>query len=183
MICTLFFFNLNIISLLLFTGNTARRFFKNAEISSQITGIDLDLIIRLRTILQAISSGESVDPQKFDQYAKETAKRYVSLYGWDNMPTTLHKLLIHGYQIINNALLPIGRMSEEAQEAMNKEIRQLREHHTWKGSRKQAIKDICCGLLVASDPIVSSYRHGQTEAADELPKEVQDLLIDEDCDE
>ena len=117
---TLGFFNLNTISLLLSTGNTARRFFKNAEISSQIAGIDLDLIIRLRTILQAILSGESVDPQKFDQYSKETAKRYVSLYSWDNMPTTLLKLLIHGYQIINNALLPIGRISEEAKEAINK---------------------------------------------------------------
>lgn len=133
--------------------------------------------------MQAISSGESVDPEKFHQYAKETAKRYASLYGWYHMPTTLHKLLIHGYQIINNALLPIGRMSEEAQEAMNKEIRQLREHHAWKGSRKQTMKDICCGLLVASDPIVSSYRHGQTVVADELPKEVQDLLTVEDCDE
>lgn len=133
--------------------------------------------------MQAISSGESVDAEKFRIYAQDTAKRYVSLYPWYNMPTTVHKLLIHGYEIINKALLPIGRLSEEAQEAMNKDVRRLREHHAWKGSRKQTMQDIFCGLLLASDPIVSSYRHGQSEAASKLPKEVQDLLNVEDSDE
>lgn len=52
------------------------------------------------------------------------------------MPSSVHKILIHGAEIINNVSLPIGMMSEEAQESRNKDLRNLREHHTRKNSRK-----------------------------------------------
>jgi hypothetical protein len=39
------------------------------------------------------------------------------------MPTTVHKMLLHGSKIIKEmALLSIGMISEEAQEARNKDI-------------------------------------------------------------
>ena len=50
---------------------------------------------------------------------------FVSEYPWYNMSTTVHKLLIHvnSPQVIASALLPIGQLSEEAQEARNKAIK------------------------------------------------------------
>ena len=39
------------------TGNLARRAFANAEQFSEITGVEEELIVRLRTILKAITSG------------------------------------------------------------------------------------------------------------------------------
>lgn len=50
----------------------------------------------------------------------DTAKLYVQLYPWYPMTPTVHKILIHGATVIENALLPIGQLSEEAAEARNK---------------------------------------------------------------
>lgn len=161
-------------------GNTARRFFANAEVSSEITGVDLGLIIRFRTLLAAISSGERIDPSKFKRYATETAFYYIKLYDWYCMPTTVHKLLIHGYEIIDKTSIPIGKLSEEAQESMNKEMRRMRENHAWKGSRESTMGDMFRGLLLASDPVVSSFRHNQQKSRTRFPPEVQNLLIMDD---
>lgn len=163
-------------------GNTARRFFANAEVSSEITGVDLELILRFRTLLTAISSGERIDISKFKSYSTETAFYYVKLYSWYYMPTTVHKLLIHGYDIIDKSSIPIGKLSEEAQESMNKEIRRARESHAYKGSRERTIGDIFRRLLVASDPVVSSFRHNKPKPKSNFPNEVQDLLIFDDDD-
>ncbi|RVE54676.1 hypothetical protein evm_000797 [Chilo suppressalis] len=46
-------------------GNTARRFFSNADTSARITGLDKDLIERFHVVLQAIASGESINIANF----------------------------------------------------------------------------------------------------------------------
>lgn len=62
-----------------------------------------------------------MDTKLFQEYCKKTAELYIQNYNWYYMPQSLHKILIHGGLLINNAVLPIGQMSEEAQEARNKE--------------------------------------------------------------
>lgn len=104
-------------------GNTSRRFFENPELASEITGISYDLIYRFKVILETISSGHLINVTKYDEYAYDTARLYVELYGWHPMTPTMHKILIHGGQIISNSLLPIGQLSEEAAEARNKHFR------------------------------------------------------------
>ena len=43
------------------------------------------------------------------------------------MPTTVHKILIHGPEVIEKCIFPIGQLSEEASEAKNKDIKKYRE--------------------------------------------------------
>lgn len=59
--------------------NTARRFFSDPEITSQITKIDKRLIERFSVILQVLSSGKYIDAKKFDVYALDTFKLYCIL--------------------------------------------------------------------------------------------------------
>ncbi|KAL4713599.1 hypothetical protein ACJJTC_016682 [Scirpophaga incertulas] len=47
-------------------GNTARRFFQNYHCSSDITGIDEELLKRFYVILQVMSCGRGIDATKFD---------------------------------------------------------------------------------------------------------------------
>lgn len=68
-----------------------------------------------------MASVNEVDPDKYDLYAKDTAKLYVELYNWYRMPPNIHKMLIHGENSIRINLFPIGMLSEEAQEARNKD--------------------------------------------------------------
>jgi len=91
-------------------GNTARRFFKNCEKSSEITGVDLNLIKRFGTILKSMASGYEININAFKQYTMDTAKLYVKLYPWYYMPASVHKILIHGATVIESALLPIGKI-------------------------------------------------------------------------
>ena len=137
-------------------GNTARRAFSDPEMLSQITGVDLGLIIRFSVILQAISSSRPVDADKFGVYALETAKLFTDLYNWYYMPASVHKLLIHGAVVIRSLLLPIGCYSEEAQESRNKDNRLYRIRHARKISRTATITDQFCYLMITSDPSISS---------------------------
>jgi hypothetical protein len=99
------------------TGNVARRFFENPKTTSEIAGLDEKLLFRFSDILQTIAYGFATHTVNFDIHARETAEYYVSLYGWYKMPVTVHKIIVHGSAIIKNAMVPIGKLSKEPQEA------------------------------------------------------------------
>lgn len=90
--------------------NTARRFFKNPEKSAEITGIDFTLLKRFGNILSVIASGREINPITFDEYALATATLFVHLYPWYYMPASVHKILIHGADVIKFAIWPIGNI-------------------------------------------------------------------------
>ena len=139
-------------------GNTSRRFFENYGTSSSITGINHDLIFRCNVILKVMSCGFEVDTVAFKTYALDTARLYVREYGWYPMPAAVHRVLIHGADIISVALLPIGMLSEDAQESRNKDFRRYRAKRCKKTSRVETNKDLINILLTSSDPIISTLR-------------------------
>lgn len=74
---------------------------------------------------------------------------------------------IHGADIIKISPLPIGQMSEEALEARNKDLSNIREQHTRKTSRKTTMEDLIHGLLCSSDPLIASLRSIQNSSSQE----------------
>ena len=157
-------------------GNSSRCFFANPDVSSNITGINKDLIERFSSILKTLNSGYKINSTKFDEYAKETAKKYVELYNWYPMTPTVHKVLVHGKDIIDNFILPIGMLGEDAQESRHKDVRYYREHKTRKMSRKVTNEDLIKILLVSSDPIISNMRSISVNHKNAVPAEVLNLL-------
>lgn len=95
-------------------GNTSRRFFENTQLAADILGINHELIHTCKVILEVISSGHKV------MHMLVTQQSYIEEYGWHPMTPTMHNILLHGADIIENAILPIGQLSEEAAEARNK---------------------------------------------------------------
>ena len=67
-------------------------------------------------------------------------------------------------------------MSEEAQEARNKDIRSYREHHARKFSRAATNEDVFRRLLLSSDPVISSIRQLPRKISSSFSREVLDLL-------
>jgi hypothetical protein len=53
------------------------------------------------------------------------------------MPASVHKILLHGSEIISAALLPIGHLSEEAQKARNKDLKKFPKSFGRKISRER----------------------------------------------
>ena len=76
------------------------------------------------------------------------------------MSPTVHKVLIHGPEIIQHAELPIGILSEEAGEHRNKHFREFRQKFSRKFSRVECNRDLLNRLLITSDPLISSLRPG-----------------------
>lgn len=139
-------------------GNTARRFFEEAETVSKILDIDVNLIKKFSTILQVLSCGLEIDLDKFEIYTVETAKLFVQLYSWYKMPPAVHKVLIHGKKIMKEFSIPIGNLSEEAQEANNKIFKNARKHNSRFCSRRANNEDILHYLLISSNPLISAIR-------------------------
>lgn len=71
------------------------------------------------------------------------------------MPVSVHKILIHGAEIIQHRLLPIGQLSEEVIEARHKEFRQYRRENTRKSNRRITNEDMLHSLLISSDPYIT----------------------------
>lgn len=59
----------------------------------------------------------------FLSFTHETAKYFVQKYLWYCMLPTLLKFLLHGSEIIENAILSIGELFGEAQETRNKDLK------------------------------------------------------------
>lgn len=158
-------------------GNTARRFFRDPALTAEITGVNENLITRYSVILQALACGSKIDSDKFDDYAKETAKLYISFYNWFYMPASVHKILLHGAKIINHFLIPIGILSEEAQESRNKDLKYYRKFNTRKCGRIYTNTDLLHKLLISSDPYISSLRHKAKNIKLDVNDAVKNLLI------
>lgn len=158
-------------------GNTARKFFRDPEYAAKITGVDETLIRRFHVILIAVTSRKPVDTVKFDEYAIETLRHYNTEYDWYHLPTTVHKVLLHGSQIMEFFDLPVGYYSEEAQEARNKDFKRIRECNTRKTSRNDTNEDIIHGLLVSSDPVIDQFRKISDRKSMNFDAEVSELFV------
>lgn len=89
-----------------------------------------------------MSSELAINEEKFKIYCLKTGVIFLKWYPWYNMPTAVHRILIHGYIIVQNAVVPIGILLEEAQESKNKDFKKYREGSTRKFSRKQTMEDL-----------------------------------------
>ena len=143
-------------------GNTARRAFSQEQLFAEATGVHQGLIHRFAVILQTLASGYAVDIQRLQAYCTATAELYVEMYGWYPMPASLHKVLIHGADVTKSLLLPVGMMSEEAQEARNKDVRAYRLHHARKDSREHTMADQMGYLFVTRSSVPRPSAAGTT---------------------
>lgn len=133
----------------------------------------------MQTILIALSCHMPIDPARFDVLCSRTAEIYVANYPWYPMPSTVHKILIHGADILRTSILPVGILGEEVSEARNKDYKNFRLFHSRKTSRKDTLRDLFYRVMDTSDPIISSM--SLTSRINKkkvlvLPQEVLDLF-------
>lgn len=137
-------------------GNTARRAFSQTELLASITGINVNFLEHLHTILIALSSEFEIDAERLRVYCTETAQIFFSNYEWYCMSATLHKILVHSHQIIEASLLPLGCLGENASEARNKFYKKDRIGHARRDTRIHNLLDIYHRAMDTSDPYISS---------------------------
>ena len=159
-------------------GNTARRAFRSHETFAEILGVDKGLVKRFFIILCVLSCKHPIDPDKLEIYCKDTFKIYVTHFKWYPMPAAIHKMIVHSHQAVRDKPVPIGLLSEEAQESRNKDVKNFQEHFTRKYYQKVTNEDVMRRLLCSSDPFITSMRRSSESKKElALPEECLDLLL------
>jgi len=95
------------------------------------------------------------------------------------MSVTIHKILLHGADVIRYFHLAIGQLSEEAAEARNKDFKRFRFYNTRKCSRLLTNKDLIHKLLISSDPFITSLRRSWTKKIRNIDPKAENLLKEE----
>ncbi len=104
------------------SGNVARKAFSNPVKFGNIVGVSPVLVSNLYLIWCTLASKYQINSAKFGELCQQTLDIYMSEVGWYNIPPTIHKILIHGQEIIEACPVPIGWTSEESSEANNFEL-------------------------------------------------------------
>jgi hypothetical protein len=97
---------------------------------------------------------------------------------WYDIPPSLHRVLVHGKEIVEATPLPIGMTSEEGAVSNTKFARRFLENHTRKTSQEDTISDLFHRMMDISDPIVVAMSP-QPKAMPEkyLPPDMAELLL------
>ena len=84
-----------------------------------------------------ISSDYAINVSAFTVYCNDTADdTLICITGIvPYMPPSMHVRLIHGYQVLQELILPIGMLSEEPQESNHKNLTKFRDRFARKTSR------------------------------------------------
>ncbi|OXA46867.1 hypothetical protein Fcan01_18208 [Folsomia candida] len=160
-------------------GNTARRAFRNYEEFAKLTGLDVEFVRRLWVILVALTCQLPLNADKFGEYCFNVVQYYLTLYQWFPMPASMHKILIHGKDIINSSIIPLGCLGEEGGESRNKMYKSDRLRHSRKISRTATMTDIFNRAMDTSDPLLSSLhldKRARYRKQLALPQEVLHML-------
>ena len=83
---------------------------------------------------------------------------------------------MHGKQIIDAAILPIGTLSGQAEEVRNKDYRRYRLAFSRKYDRISTNTDIFHRLLATSDPYITSLRRQPNKNALKLYPIVMEMI-------
>jgi len=137
-------------------GSTARRAFAKCEQLSSITGFNETLLNKLHVILVAISCNHYINSEKFRIFCEKTFDLYMHKYPWYPMSPTIHKVLVHGFQIKISTLVPLGGLGENASEARNKIYKIDRLSRARKNSRINTMTDLFHRAIDSSNPLLSS---------------------------
>ena len=139
------------------------------------------LVSNFQVIWRTLASKFPIRAENFERFCAETLELYMSEVGWFNLPPTLHKILVHGREIIEACPLPIGLTSEESSESNNKFIRKYLLHHTRKTSQLDTMTDLVHRLLAVSDPllIAKSFKEKKEKSTPFTPEMTELLYIPE----
>jgi len=132
------------------------------------------LVSNLDVIHCTLASGQDIHPEKFEAFCKETLDEYMSSVKWYNIPPTLHRVLVHGKEIVEAMPMPVGWTSEEGSESNTKFARRFHTNHTRKTSQEDTMSDLFHRLMDISDPV--SYSKEKKKPHEHIPEDMAGLF-------
>ena len=84
------------------------------QIFCDVTGLDVNIVKRLKVLLAVLHSGRSVNWEKFHEYGVSTYRLLVQTYPWYYVPSSVHTLLAHAAALMSVLDLPPAFYDEGA---------------------------------------------------------------------
>ena len=125
---------------------------------------------------------DPLDPVKVKDYCDATIEQYYSLFDWAPMNPTLHMLLAHLPEVLEQVPegLTLGYFSEEPLEASHKKIRQFAKTKASAKTRKLRLTNVFQRQLDISNlKILRRLEKYHKKPQIIYPKALEDLTIDE----
>ena len=162
------------------TGNVVRKALNKPKFLARVFGIPLSFINRIRTLLLGIRSTniDPLDPAKVKDFCDETIDQYYSLFPWAPMNPTLHMLLAHLPEILENVPegMKLGYFSEEPLESSHKQIRQFAKTKASAKTRQLRLKNVFQRQLDICNPkVLKKLAKYHKKPQVRYPKELEDL--------
>jgi len=124
----------------------------------------------MRTILICLSCQLPINLEKYEQLCHTTGQNIVDKYPWLPMTATVHKILVHSKDILEQTVFPVGYFGEEAAESRNTIYQLDRHHHARKHNRICSFADLVQRAMDTSDSIISSINlKGRIRKQNRLP--------------
>ena len=166
-------------------GNMARRILRDhPDLLAEECNVPLDLVKGVYVIWIALASRLPICPEKFKAFCDNVHNIYLENCAWYRMSPTLHKVLVHGYQVM--MLFPdsvtSGMLSEEPAEASNKDVKKFQKEHAPQNCPIARNLAVFNRINDRSDPQVLHHfakkSKNQRKSQEIFPKAVLDMCKD-----
>ncbi len=146
-------------------GNSCRKFFKEAEKTSEILELPIEILEAFHGLNTIISTTHELS--NISEYRNLSSFLNFMLtqepFSQKPLIPTVHRALSHFenyYDHFKHLNIPFGALSESALEARNKFTHKFREGLCFKGTLKKNLRDLGIRTLLSSDPLISlEIRH------------------------
>lgn len=122
-------------------GNTARKAFEHFQETSKILEIDERILKSFNLLFSLMYSQEIVDLVQFRRCTKNILELWKDLLPGENITPSIHLIVMHGGDIIENLHKRPGMFTEEGLEANHKEIRKAKTSFSRLMSREENLRD------------------------------------------
>ena len=162
-----------------------RKAFSKPKFLARVFNIPLSFVYRIRNLLLGIRSVVlDLDPAKVKVYCDETIDQYYALFPWAPMNPTLHMLLAHLPEVLEEVPegTTLGMFNEEPLEANHKKIRLFAKTKASAKTRKLRLTNVFQRQLDISNlKILQRLEKYHKKPENMYPRELLDLqkVIDE----
>ena len=138
-----------------FASDVSRAFFVSLLPEDKAEGFGF-ILLGLSALVKIVNSQKRrTNVEKVRELGKEVNLRIVQLFPWAAVSPSVHRILAHSWEVIElNGEFGRGDESEEGLEALNKQIRRMREHGSRKDSTENNFLDTFNHLWDRSRPTI-----------------------------
>lgn len=137
------------------TGPNTERAMINKETCAEILNLDEELVDSFDFLRKAFSSKSKPIKNEWMKNVKiinDLISKNFAVFG--KYSPTMHKIIVHGFDIIHSFEYGPGYYTEQSQEALNKIVRRVRLNNTRKTSHDDNLNDILSYLYCSTDPFI-----------------------------